>query len=63
MFTVFYVGKSKTGQFKDGETLKEFDTERDAVEYAQYFTDTHDNEFNDVCGGVCVADEKGKVVY
>lgn len=62
-YIVFYVGQSQTGKYQDGETLREFTDERAAIEYAQYFTDTHENEFEEKRGGVCVMNERGTVLY
>ena len=56
-YTVFYIGGER-----DGETLFTTDNENEAIKYARKFYDEHENEFDSVCGGVGIVDEKGKDV-
>ena len=56
-YTVFFVAGER-----DGETLGEFDTITEAIKFAQEFQEQHKNEFDDLCGGVGIADPDGNEV-
>lgn len=49
---VFWVGGER-----DGEILKEFDNNGDAIGFAVDFEKAHETEFDPLCGGVGIEDE------
>ena len=57
MITVFWVGGER-----DGETLKVFTNENDAINFAREFYDNHEKEFDPVCGGVGIVDDEGNEI-
>lgn len=56
-YEVFWVAGKR-----DGETLATFDDVADAINFASDFWGKHENEFDEVCGGVAIIDENGKDV-
>ena len=53
-YTVFWIAG-----VRDGETLGEFETEKDAVDFARRFFSKHKTEFDPCCGGVGIVDADG----
>ena len=47
LYVVFWVGGDR-----DGKTLGEFNRERDAISFAKKFHAEHEEEFDELCGGV-----------
>ena len=56
-YTVYW-----TGGERDGETIGEFDTEGEAIKFANDFYKQHEDEFDPVCGGVGITDPNGDIV-
>lgn len=57
MFEVYWIGGEK-----DGQTVGRFETEREAIKFANAFWKDHEEEFDPVCGGVGIVDPDGAVV-
>lgn len=56
-YTVFWVAGER-----DGETLGEFDTEQEAIKFAEEFLKQHEEEFDDLWGGVGITDPDGEEI-
>ncbi len=56
-YTVFWVGGDR-----DGEILDTFDDKYKAMDFAEKYSDEHEEEFDPVCGGVGVVDSEGNPV-
>ena len=62
MYIVFYVGESKSGKWKDGETLYIDDNPRRVAEFAREFQEKNSEDFHEVWGGVSIALDDGTPV-
>lgn len=56
-YTVFHVGGKE-----DGQILKTFSTECEAIRFAEKYWTEHEHEFDPVCGGVGIADNDNNPV-
>lgn len=56
-YTVFWVAGER-----DGETLGEFDTEQETIKFAEEFQKQREGEFDNLWGGVGIADPDGEEI-
>lgn len=56
-YIVYWVGGKK-----DGEEIATFETEREAIAFAEDFQREHEDEFHPTWGGVMIQDEAGNAV-
>lgn len=61
-YTVYFVGKSKSGQWKDGETLFETNEFYGAITFAEAFMIGHPGEFDKTFGGIGIKNKKNEKI-
>lgn len=57
MLEVYFVGGER-----DGEVIGRFDTEAEAIKFARKFEKEHEDEFDELCGGVGISNPNGEPV-